>query len=202
MQNLSNRFSPHLFFNLLGSVSGDAGDPEKVKQQVSQVAQLLRMSLEHAEHTAVSLSDELDMVKSYVELQRSRIPQPFFTDYEVGDDVNKNTPIPSMILQIPVENAIRHGLMPLEGEKNLKVLIRKVENAMEITIEDNGIGREKSKGRTTGTGTGLKVLLQTIRLLNQQNNEQITFRVIDGERCGTIVRIGIPDNYNYQLKTA
>ena len=59
-------------------------------------------------------------------------------------------------------------------------------------ITDNGIGREKSKGRTAGTGTGLKVLLQTIRLLNSHNKLPISFNVEDKAPQGTIVTIEIP----------
>ena len=197
MQNLSSRLSPHLFFNLLGSVSGDASDPEKVRQQIHHVALLLRKSLENTERTAIPLSEELEMVKSYVELQRSRIPQPFSSEFHISDDVDLNTEIPSMMLQIPVENAIKHGLMPLDGEKVLRVIVDIIDDSIEIKVEDNGIGRENSKGRTTGTGTGLKVLLQTIRLLNQQNKEPILFRMTDKEPQGTIVTISIPRNYTY-----
>jgi tetratricopeptide (TPR) repeat protein len=200
MQNLNNRLSPHLFFNMLGSVSGDARDPEKVRHQIHHVANLLRMSLENTERTAISLREEIEMVKSYVELQRSRIPQPFSCEFHIDDAVDLNKQIPCMMLQIPVENAIKHGLMPMEGEKMLTVFIEKVNDKLEIKVEDNGIGRENSKGRTTGTGTGLNVLLQTIRLLNQQNKEPVLFMIIDREPQGTIVKITIPENYTYLLQ--
>jgi LytS/YehU family sensor histidine kinase len=186
---------------MLGTVSGDAGDPIKVKQQVHSVTNLLRMSLENAERTAISLTEELDMVKSYVELQRGRIPQPFTAEFHVAENVEQSMLIPSMMVQIPVENAIKHGLMPFDGEKKLSVLIEKKDEAIVIAIEDNGVGREKSKGRTAGTGTGLKVLLQTIVLLNQRNKEKISFRISDRDPSGTVVQISIPLNYSYQLQS-
>lgn len=201
MQNLSSRLSPHLFFNMLGSVSGDANDPEKVRQQVHMVANLLRKSLENTERTAISLEEELEMVKSYVELQRSRIPLPFSYEFHVADTVDLTTPIPSMVIQIPVENAIKHGLMPVDGEKILNVFIDMADRTIEIKVEDNGVGRENSKGRTSGSGTGLKVLLQTIRLLNQQNKTPILFSINDKHPQGTIVTISIPENYSYPLYT-
>ena len=199
MQNLSNHLSPHLFFNMLGSVSGEANNPEKVRQQIGLVANLLRMSLENTERTAIPLTEELEMVKLYVELQRNRIPLPFSAEFNIADKVDINTQIPSMMLQIPVENSIKHGLMPLDGEKILRVFIERIDDKIEIRVDDNGIGRENSKGRTTGAGTGLKVLLQTIKLLNQQNRSPILFTIIDREPRGTTVKITIPDNYNYQL---
>jgi len=197
MQNINNRLSPHLFFNVLNAVSADVNEPEKVKSKINTIALLLRRSLESTERTSISLADELEMVKSYLELQENRITQPFAAEFRVSESVDTNIQVPPMILQIPVENAIKHGLMPLDGDKSLAVSIEKKERNIEICIADNGIGREESKGRTTGTGTGLKVLLQTIRLLNQQNQEPITFAISDGEPQGTIVKISIPINYSF-----
>ncbi|MFZ4548635.1 MAG: tetratricopeptide repeat protein [Bacteroidales bacterium] len=198
MQNINNRLSPHLFFNVLNAVSADANEPEKVKSQINQIALLLRRSLESTELASISIADELEMVKSYLELQNNRIPKPFSAEFHISEHVDLNIQIPPMMLQIPIENAIKHGLMPLEGHKNLDVTIEKKGGNIELCVADNGIGREKSKGRTTGTGTGLKVLLQTIRLLNQQNQEPITFDISDGNPQGTIVKISIPINYSFQ----
>jgi tetratricopeptide (TPR) repeat protein len=200
MQNINNRLSPHLFFNVLNTVTADANDPDKVKSRINQIALLLRRSLESTDCASISLADEIEMVKAYLELQKSRIPQPFFTEFHISEFVDPNTQIPSMMLQIPIENAIKHGLMPLEGHKNLDVTIEKKGQNIEICVADNGVGREKSKGRTTGTGTGLKVLLQTIKLLNQQNKEAITFDINDGHPQGTIVKISIPINYTFETQ--
>jgi tetratricopeptide (TPR) repeat protein len=200
MQNINNRLSPHLFFNVLNTVSGDAGNPLKVKQQIDQISLLLRRSLESTEQIAIPLSDEIEMVKTYLELQNSRIPQPFNTEFHISETVNLNDLIPPMILQIPVENAIKHGLMPLEGSKQLNINIKCNDSKIEIHVADNGIGRELSKGRTTGTGTGLKVLLQTIKLLNQNNKEFITFDISDGKQQGTLIKICVPINYSYHTQ--
>jgi LytS/YehU family sensor histidine kinase len=200
MQNINNRLSPHLFFNVLNAVSADANEPEKVKSQINQMAILLRRSLESTEQSSISLADELEMVKSYLELQKSRVQPPFVTEFHISEHVDLNTRIPPMMIQIPVENAIKHGLMPLEGSKSLIVSVEKKDATIEISVTDNGIGREQSKGRTSGTGTGLKVLLQTICLLNQQNPIPITFDIIDGKPHGTTVKISIPIKYSYQLQ--
>jgi len=111
--------------------------------------------------------------------------------------------IPSMMIQIPVENAIKHGLMPIEGEKKLIISVSKTNEYQHIEIKDNGIGLNASKGLSTGTGTGLKVLLQTIHLLNSRNSNKIRFSINelkpDNNVSGTAVRIEIPFNYNYSL---
>jgi len=200
MENIHNRLSPHLFFNMLGSLSEDITNPEKMRRQIANAAVLLRKSLENAEHTSIPLSEELEMVKAYIELVRSKIPPPFSFDLHLIGKVGMDTKIPSMIIQIPVENAIKHGLMPCEGKKELMVSVGVGNGSIDILIEDNGIGRERSKSRTTGTGTGLKVLLQTISLLNHRNKEHIAIHIKDKEPQGTVVQISIPPNFSFNLQ--
>jgi len=199
MQNINNRLSPHLFFNLLGTVSGQVSEPEKVKENLANISVLLRKSLENTDKTAIPLAEELEMVKSYVSLHHSRYPGFFKADFNVAETVDLSTPVPAMLLQIPVENAIKHGLMPREGEGQLQVSIQKDNGNLVILIKDNGVGREASVNRTRGTGTGLKVLLQTIHLINQKNKEKVLFDIRDHEQSGTIVEIVIPDNCVYSL---
>ncbi len=199
MQNIYNRLSPHFFFNILNDVAGEVYNPEKVREKINQTSILLRMSLEWTDHTSIPLTDEIQMVKSYIALLSGRIPGPFEVIFHITDTIDSNQHIPPMMLQIVVENAIKHGLLPLEGSKFLSISISQTYNKLQIIVEDNGVGREQSKDRTTGTGTGLKVLLQTIRLLNQQNTENITFNITDNIPRGTIVTIIIPLNYSFQL---
>ena len=112
--------------------------------------------------------------------------------------------IPAMILQIPVENAIKHGLLPLPDEKILNVKIGKYESGLKLVVEDNGIGYLSSGKRAIGAGTGLKVLYQMIDLLNSLNKEKIEFTIDDkglenNSAKGTIVEIRVPDNYSFKL---
>jgi len=199
MQNINNRLSPHLFFNVLNSVSEESGTTGKVREKLGQIASLLRKSLENSERNAIKLSEELEMVNNYIDLQESRIPRPFVFRLTLDENVDTDTLIPAMLLQIPVENAIKHGLMPLEGEKELWVNITQNQDHLLIKIEDNGIGRQLSAGRTTGTGTGLKVLLQTIHLLNDKNRHKIIFKITDRVPNGTGVEIQVPVQLNYEL---
>jgi sensor histidine kinase YesM len=109
-----------------------------------------------------------------------------------------------MMIQIPVENAIKHGLMPMEGAKKLTISITDHDEYQQITVTDNGIGLKASTGRSTGTGTGLKVLMQTIHLLNTNNSSKIKFTVQEldaknGISSGTAVDIQIPNSFNYTL---
>jgi LytS/YehU family sensor histidine kinase len=204
MQNIRNRLSPHFLINMLSGLSVDVGHSEMVKRNINTISMLLRRSIENTEQTAIPLKEELEVVTGYIELQQLRIPQPFSFEYHISEGVNLEHLIPAMIIQIPVENAIKHGLLPMTGDKLLKINISPYEGGLQILIEDNGIGMSASSKRTSGTGIGLKVMIDTINLLNSKNAFKIVFS-INSHQCnpeskvGTIVEIKVPTNYSFDF---
>lgn len=200
MQNINNRLSPHFLFNMLGSVAhAENHDAGYGRDRITQIAHLLRKSLESTEKVAISLRDELAMVEMYLQLQSSRIEGGIQFELVVDDTLPPGVMVPVMCVQIPAENAIKHGLLPLDGERRLTIRCKHVKSHVEIEIEDNGVGRQYAQGRTAGTGTGLKSLLQTIHLLNRRNKEQVVFSIDDAAIQGTMVRLIIPLQYDYTL---
>lgn len=204
MQNARNTMSPHFFFNILASLNGVSKEPEQFTRKLQNLSLLLRKVIENIDRTAVSLDEELAAVKAFVDLYSPKIPEPFTVEYIISEGTKLHGLIPAMMIQIPVENAIKHGLMPLEGEKKLTISVTEFDGYQQISVSDNGIGLKASTGRSTGTGTGLKVLMQTIHLLNAKNQNEIKFTVSErkpsnGESSGTRVDIQIPNDFNYEL---
>ena len=202
MQNTRNTMSPHFFLNVLSSVAGLSGQPLLLKEKMKSLALLLRKMIENIDQMAIPLTEEMKAVKAYIDLYSDKMPDSFTVEYQIAEGTNLQGLIPAMMIQIPVENAIKHGLMPLEGEKILKISVSDFDGNHHIQIEDNGIGLKASAGQSTGTGTGLKVLLQTIQLLNAKNHQKINFTVGDriinnSASTGTAVNIKIPFEYNY-----
>jgi len=202
MQNIRNRMSPHFFFNVLSGIIDETEHPESIRKNLGTLSMLLRRSLENIEQTAIPLKEELEVVKGYIELQKWRIPKPFTIEYNIPDMTNLNQLIPAMIIQIPVENAIKHGLIPLSGNKLLRINIENYDGGQRIKVEDNGVGINSSFDRTVGTGTGLKVLLQMINLLNSKNTQKIELSISNKDNSsisgkGTVVEISIPAIYSY-----
>lgn len=111
--------------------------------------------------------------------------------------------IPSMIVQIPVENALKHGLAGIEGLKSLRISVCRRGNGILVDICDNGRGYSpQTMSSARGTGTGLKVLYQTIQLLNDKNREKICFEIknlANNGQTGTQVLVYIPFGYSYNL---
>lgn len=204
MENLRSRISPHFTFNVLGREINQFNGSEEVKNNLMELVKYLRRSLELTEKLSVSLQDELDFVQSYIGLESGRVGEDFTASVVVEEGLDaKSIMIPSMIVQIPVENAIKHGLAGKDGEKELTIRISREGKGVRIVICDNGRGYlPQVASSTRGTGTGLKVLYQTIQLLNTKNkNEKIRFNIgnrNDGQ-TGTQVSVYIPFHFSYDL---
>jgi len=204
MQTIRNRLSPHFMFNALSTLSGPAHDPQTISQNIKTLLMLLRQSVDNIEQTAIPLSEELEVVKGYIGLQSLRLPEPIKITFDIGQNADVNQLIPAMIIQIPVENAIKHGLMPIIGEKILSIRVQNYDGGIEISVEDNGIGYSSSPNRSMGSGTGLKILYQAIGHLNSKNVDKITVKISDLKETiqsqqGTIVRIRVPEGYSYDI---
>lgn len=204
MENLRSRISPHFTFNVLGREINQFKGSEEVKNNLMELVKYLRRSLELTEKLAVSLQDELDFVRSYIELERGRVGDDFTAKVTLDEGLDgTRIQIPSMIVQIPVENAIKHGLAGKDGDKELTVRVCRERNGIRITVCDNGRGYlPQVSSATRGTGTGLKVLYQTIQLLNTKNkSDKIRFDITnrnDG-KTGTLVSVYVPFHFSYDL---
>lgn len=205
ISNIRNRISPHFMFNVLNNEM--QGLDEEKKNRLYTLAQLLRKSLEMAEQISIKLSNEIEFAKAYIELNRYRIGHNFKMTWSISPEINPDKiMIIPMMLQIPIENALKHGLANIEGEKRLTVEINKELLGIQINIIDNGTGYHPNAATACpGTGTGLKVLMQSIQILNSKNIHKITASVqnrnkISPEVTGTKVEIFIPYNFKFNYK--
>lgn len=204
LKNIRNRISPHFIFNILGREINSLKDQES-NAYLHKLIKLIRRNLELAESTAVTLADELDFVKTYIAIEE-RVLQPDFEMYiTIAPTLNiQQIKIPVTLLQIPVENAVKHALIGKEGRRLLWIEIKDCRQHIEIVIRDNGGGfRMMTNGE--GTGTGLKILAQTIQLLNSYNPDPIVMtidnvKIEDREETGCEIKFTIPVNYSYLLR--
>ena len=201
LENIRNRLSPHFIFNVLNQEM--AGLQENERQNLASLVKLMRRNLELAEHLCVTLTEELDFVRTFLDLKQQSLGPDFRADISIAPDVVPDrVQLPSMLIQIPVENALKHALKDKEGARRLCITILKTPRGTDIRITDNGGGfRPDSLNR--GTGTGLKVIMQTIQILNQKNRETIDVAIrnvpLEGGETGCCVAFGLPDHYDYSL---
>lgn len=201
LENIRNRMSPHFIFNVLNQEMGSREGENK--KELSSLVKLMRRNLELAEQMCVTLKEELGFVQTYIDLQRRSLEPEFKVTIEVGEDVDTNQLLlPSMLIQIPVENAIKHALRGKEGERRLWIDVHRSGTYICVRITDNG-GGFKLNSANRGTGTGMKVIMQTIQILNAKNKEMIETSVHniplpDGE-TGCEVSFHLPLNYDYSV---
>ena len=201
LENIRNRLSPHFIFNVLNREMVERNVEEK--QELSSLVKLMRRNLELVEQLCVTLAEELDFVKTYINLERRSLGPDFHSELKIEKDVQpEQIRILSMMIQIPVENAVKHALREKEGERNLWVSVCRRGNGICIKITDNG-GGYRPDSRNRGTGTGMKVIMQTIQILNNKNKEAIDVSVhnvsLQSGEMGCEVTFWLPDNYDYGI---
>ena len=218
MENVRNRFSPHFVFNVLNIFISNLPKGVNVKP-LRLLIQVLRANLLTCDQVAVSLEDELQMVMSYSSLRHETNPLLPMPRFDIAKEVNMSLMLPSMIIQIPVENALKHAFVGMEesGEKpQLDVKIWVEDGMLRIDVIDNGcggagalagMGRKKANAAAS-TGTGLRILNSTIEMLNAGNARKLYFRMRsrtgeadDGSdrQKGMCVSIGVPCKYDYSV---
>lgn len=202
MENIRNRVSPHFIFNILNREMGNYTD-EQVGNMRGLV-KLMRRNLELTEQLCVTMAEELDFVNTFINLEREALGDSFILSTSIDAAIHLDQEIlPSMMIQIPIENAIKHALKDKEGMKRLWVDIRKTGEGICVKVRDNG-GGYRVNSANYGTGTGIKVILQTIQLLNANNKKHIDISITnvqleDGE-TGCEFAVFLPHGYDYNLK--
>lgn len=218
MENVRNRFSPHFVFNVLNIFISNLPKGVNVKP-LRLLIQVLRANLLTCDQVAVSLEDELQMVMNYSSLRHETNPLLPMPRFDIAKEVDMSLMLPSMILQIPVENALKHAFVGMEesGEKPLLDVKVWIEDGMlRIDVIDNGCGGvgavagmdTRKANAAASTGTGLRILNSTIEMLNAGNARKLYFKMQsragaadDGSdrQKGMCVSIGVPCEYDYSV---
>jgi tetratricopeptide (TPR) repeat protein len=150
---LRAQINPHFIFNSLSSIQHfiTADEKHAALKYLTKFSHLLRQVLESSITGNVLLKEELKLLTMYLELEALRFDHGFTFSIEVDDRINpEEVEIPTMILQPLIENAVLHGLLPKPDNRTLRIVFKADNDAMEITIEDNGIGRAAAAERQHG----------------------------------------------------
>ncbi len=206
MENIRNRISPHVLFNMLNAVMPTFKQDDNLVHLFRQLALSLRNNLIASEKIAVSLEEEIEFVKNYIEFRKNINSRKVDINWNISQNVPFDTLIPSMIIQIPIENSIKYAFREEMKDAHINIDISADDSFLYITIIDNGSGYNPGAhiGDKNSTGTGLKVIFQTTELLNQKNQEKMYFNIEDMKNFspdlhGTRVTIIIPYKYNFEL---
>ena len=175
-KSLQAMMNPHFIFNTLGSIQNYLlhNKPHEAGIYLSQFARLIRQNLNAIDTPMINLEEEVDRLKNYLDLEKLRMANKFEYTIELGESVeSEDILFPSMIIQPFVENAIWHGIANLDENGFIGIYINlKSENALQIIIEDSGIGIANSaKFNTKGEqhlNLGMNITKKRLTLLSQK----------------------------------
>ena len=145
---LRGQMNPHFIFNSLNSIQHfiTTRDKEEALNYLSKFSKLIRKILENSRENTVSISNELELLELYIQLEQLRFSNKF--DYHIAIDEKidlQNTEIPPLLIQPYIENAILHGLINKNDKGDLWLSLERNNGLLICKIEDNGIGRARSQ---------------------------------------------------------
>jgi LytS/YehU family sensor histidine kinase len=206
MQALRAQMNPHFIFNCLNSINRYIvkSDQTTASLYLTKFAKLIRRILDNSNSKTVVLTNELEALKLYIEMEALRFDKKFTYEIKVDSDFSTDSvQVPPLIIQPYVENAIWHGLLHKEENGHLSIRVSMISDTMlQCTIEDNGIGREKAKELKSKTATsrkslGMQLTENRLGLLNKHAELNASVEIIDLQNgqemaAGTMVILKIP----------
>ncbi|NAY92824.1 sensor histidine kinase [Muricauda sp. JGD-17] len=188
LKSLRTQMNPHFIFNALNSVNNyiAKSDERSANRFLSDFSVLMRSVLENSEEDFIPLSKELELLELYIKLEHSRFADKFDFEIEVDKQLDADSfQIPPMLLQPYIENAIWHGLRYKDEKGLLSIRVKQLTNdLLEISIEDNGIGRKKSAELKTSNqkkqkSKGMGNIKKRIQILNDMYKNKIEVSITD-----------------------
>jgi PAS domain S-box-containing protein len=198
---LRSVMNPHFIFNALNSIQFFIAKNDRLNaiNYLSTFSKLIRGILSNSMSNKVKLSDEIELLKHYVNLELLRFENKFEFIFSVSPTLEiDNIEVPSLLIQPYVENAIMHGLYNKPSKGVLKILVREDQDSVLLEIEDNGVGREaarklRQQNFPQHKSMGTILTEERFKLINME--EKASFEIIDlfeGEKpAGTLVKIWV-----------
>ncbi|MBX2873936.1 MAG: histidine kinase [Saprospiraceae bacterium] len=192
------QINPHFIFNTLNSIQSSflQQNEEKTIYLFGKFSSLMRQVLQNSTSAFVPLSDEIELLINYLELEKIRSNNKFDyqVDIEEGIDIYE-AQVPSMVLQIFIENAIWHGVGPKESRGHIRILVSQEQGRHKVTVEDDGVGRtfslqHKSKDQKNKKSLGTDLVFQRIQQLNRKFGRGMQLNIRDrATQSGTRVEL-------------
>ncbi len=187
---LRSQMNPHFIFNSLNAIQDFIFQhkTEEANEYLAKFAKLIRAVLHQSRKKTVSINEECELLKTYLELESLRFNHSFDWEIISGEELEGDElMIPSMLLQPVVENSIRHGFKNLQRRGILKIHFKKESQGICCEITDNGTGRVAEKN-DKGSSLAMSIIQERIEILNQSLQRPCTMEVVDlinaGTRCG------------------
>lgn len=188
LQTLKSQLQPHFLFNTMHSISSlMLTDVPAADRMMTRLGDLLRMSLESAGTQITRLSRELEFLNCYLEIEKVRFGERLNVTQDIAPET-LDAPVPHLLLQPLVDNAIKHGISKLTSGGKIGITVTAQNGDLEIEIRDNGPGILKMSG-APASGLGLRITRQRLESLYGQDQSVELLSLLGG---GTATRVRIP----------
>ncbi len=188
LQVLKMQLHPHFLFNTMNAISALVySSPQNATKTISQLSDLLRLTLNRNKSQEVALKDELDFLRKYIQIQQTLLQERLEIEWKI-DSETLDAAIPNMLLQPLVENSIKHGIAPLETGGRIEIGTYRDGKNLFIYVRDNGLGLMPGR-KETGNGVGLANTKARLRHLYEEAHE---FHLSEAPDGGLLVKIVIP----------
>jgi tetratricopeptide (TPR) repeat protein len=197
LKALRAQMNPHFIFNSLNSI-GDyilKNDNNTAYDYLMRFARLMRMVLENSEHNEITLEEDLQFIELYLQVESKRLPGRFSynIDVENGLDI-KNILVPPLMIQPFIENSIWHGFATTATPGHILIDIKKENDMLIYSVDDNGAGRNLNKAKSVNKMIGGTSITESrINILNKQKVANGKLQITDKpDKAGTEVRVSLP----------
>ncbi len=185
---LRAQLRPHFLFNVLNSIySLTHSEPEKAREMVALLADLMRATLEASDQRQVALADEIELVKRYLDIEAIRLGERLTVEINLAPSV-RDVPVPPFLLQPVVENSIKHGIAATRDPGRIEVRAAPRDHGLELVVSDTGVGLEVG-GSRAAEGRGLQI---TRARLQSLYGSDFSLQLRDAEPRGCEVRLWVP----------
>ena len=185
LETLRSQLNPHFLFNALHSMAELVhSDPKLAEKLIVRLGELLRQVLQSSNRQEVTLAEEIDFIRGYVDIEQMRLGERLRVNWDI-DAAALPVRVPSLVLQPLVENAIQHGIAAATGPGTLGIAARLDAGFLLLEVRDNGPGLARASESSPGIG-----LANTRARLRRLYGERQDFELKAGE--GLTVRLRIP----------
>lgn len=209
MKALRAQINPHFIFNALNAIQSyySQNDELKANHYMTSFARFIRLTLTHSQSHWLALSEEIAMLRTYIELEQMRFKQLFTFEIVVGPGINPTeVAVPAMLIQPYVENAINHGLRYLSDRKGvLLVRFALLGDNLLCEVDDNGVGMKASAAGKPmqHNSLGMKINRERIDTICRMYDIRIVLNVTEKDAVqtgdhGTLISLLVPLRKNVQ----
>jgi len=182
MKIVRNQMDPHFTMNAINAVVDaiNREEKEEARDNLLHFSKMYRSLVLSADKIKRPLCEELEFTQNYLALEKFRFGNRFTYEIELDEEVDLFVEVPKMVIQSPVENAVKHGLLKRESGGQIHIHAYREKDKLILEITDNGIGREQSsKSEKTSTGKGTRIMEQFFDLYYKITGIRVTSEITD-----------------------